>query len=291
MKQLLRWLKLVEFMTVNLYSKSVEIFKEDKKLSKFLQDLADDEAYQYHFICSASQYLQILKLDIPLDIAIDEDLKKKIEAPLVEYTLLLETNRMHKSTILEAIIEIESSELNEILSYAVKMLTKLSIVYQYTATKLQTHKRRIYKYFKSIREEFFFINTFTGKKDLWKCKILIVDNNEIVGNILKELLKKKVKIVTSRNYSDGIKKLHSNYFDIIIANFNVTDDNGITFYNQTTQKNNKLKDNFIFYADTFELYEQGFLSMHNIPFLNKPISLEKLEFHIKNKVGKCLLRI
>ena len=280
MKRLIRWLKLVEFMQFNLYSKSAEIFKEDKKLSRFLRDLAEDESYLNYFISCSSQYLQNLKYDIPLDVDIDENIKKKIEAPLVEYTMLIDTNRMHnKSTILKAIFEIETSDLNEILNYAIQILKKFSVVFQYTATKLQIHKKRIYKYFKSIGEESFFLNVFKEKEDFYKCKIIIIDNNEIAGKILKDLLKKKVKIVTSRNYSNCIDKLYSNYFDIVIANFNLSEYNGIDFYRKVTKRNIKLTDNFIFYAKNFEPSEQGFLSMNNIQFLYKPVSLAKVVLH------------
>lgn len=290
MKQLIRWLKLMGFMKLNLYSKSAQIFTEDKKLSRFLKDLAEDEAYQNLFFSCALQYLQIIKKDIPLDVDIDENIKKKIEAPLVEYTMLINANRLHnRSAILEAIVEIETSYLNEIYTYAIKILTKFSVVYQYTLTKHQTHKNRIYKFFKSVKDESFIFNIFINKQDLYKCKILIIDNNEIMGNILKELLKKKVKIVTSKNYNYGIKKLYSNYFDIVVANFNLSENGGITFYREATQRNKKLIDKFIFYANNFEPYEQGFLLMHNIQFLYKPVSLTRLEFLINSKIDNCIL--
>jgi len=77
MKDIIEWLRKKEKMAGKVYLLGAEIYADDPEFKKFLEDAAEEEAWHYHVMGSAAEYLVSRPAPIPA-ISIDETTSGKI---------------------------------------------------------------------------------------------------------------------------------------------------------------------------------------------------------------------
>ena len=72
MKEIILWLINLEHTACEIYQQAAERFQENKQLSAFFNKMAEDEAWHYHAMASANEYINKTDLSIEPVIVIDE---------------------------------------------------------------------------------------------------------------------------------------------------------------------------------------------------------------------------
>ena len=88
LKETISWLLTIERLAGTFYKEVQEGFKKDKKMSEFFRHLSAEEAWHFQVMQHASEYLE-RNISPPFSISIDNDTKKKVEAPFVRNRELL----------------------------------------------------------------------------------------------------------------------------------------------------------------------------------------------------------
>ncbi len=85
---------------------------------------------------------------------------------------------------------------------------------QYIAATLQARKDRIVEYIKSLPEAANYLEAMNKIPKVWDKKILIVDDEPIILNILEALVKDLAMIETAQNGREALSRVKEHYFDV-----------------------------------------------------------------------------
>jgi CheY-like chemotaxis protein/rubrerythrin len=284
MRSIIAWLKNMEHLAHKTYLCASELFNDDKVLSSFLLDLAEDENEHLELIGKASDYLHELDSEVS-DITINEKVKRQIEAPMRKYYALLKEGKLTKSQLFYAIIEIEYSELNALFLYIINSLKKVNKIFQYTSSTIQTHKRKILAFYEAMEDGEKYLKVIKSLPNVWEKRVLIVEDNDMLREFYEEFLKKKAIIEVSKDGAGALKRTKRKYYDVIITDIEMPELNGIDFFKKAVESQPELEKNFIFCSGYISSERKEFLTKHNIPFLAKPIPIAELELLVDERLG------
>ncbi len=285
MQILVEWLKLMESRAHNLYITAADYFKEDAEFSGFLRDLASDEGLHLKLMNEAVDFINEVKMELMADIAIDFDTKRRIESPFNVYHRLLEEGNLSKEEFLNAMADIEYSEMNEMFLYVIRTLKHFRGDFQFTAAQIQKHKKRLTDYVKSTEAGDSIIKKITELPNVWEKRMLVVDDNEALRLLFSELFKKKAIVEISPDGKDGLLKMKDTYFDVILSDIDMPQLDGIDLYKKATARQPELGANFIFCSTFLTPDKKEFIRKNDISFLEKPISLTNLQSTVGQKLG------
>jgi len=116
-------------------------------------------------------------------------------------------------------------------------------------------------------------------KNLNNLKILAVDDEEIMGYLLKRIVRhwgSSVDWVTS--FETALDKIENENYDLILSDFKMPRMNGETFYNEICIRKKHLTKKMIFITgDTVSTKTIKFLERIKAPYLTKPFHIEELK--------------
>ena len=284
MKSLLVWLKSMENHAHLFYHNASQVFSEEGELSQFLCRLAGDEKEHARLIQLAADYIDQVQVEIG-QVAVNDEVKRQIEAPLKRYTELLTNGDLSREELLTAIIEIEYSELNTLFLHVFNTLKSFNKTFQQASSELETHKKNIISFYENLADSEKYLKIIKSLPNLWEKRVLVVEDNDMLRTFFREFLKKKAKVETSKNGTDALKKTRGKYYDVIITDIEMPEMNGIDFFKRTIESQPEMEKNFIFCSGYISEERKDFLSDHRVPFLAKPIPIGKLEALVDKRLG------
>ncbi len=288
MQDIVKWLIHLEHLTGDLYRDAALFFQDDKELSSFLNRAAEDEALHFHFMCSAAEYLRSMTDTIRPAITLNNALKAEIEEPLAKGKDLLDSGKITRNDMLGYLIEIEFSELNDLFLYVVNLLKKRSREFQYIAARIEGHKKRLENFLLSISDGKKYLDTIKSLPNLWKNKILIVDDEPAIVYFLKALLEKDGPVETAGNGQEALQLTMRHYFDVIISDIGMPILNGIEFYKQASAKDSNIGKRFLFISGEPSPEDIDFITKNNLTYMIKPVPINKIEEAIHKIIGRTL---
>jgi CheY-like chemotaxis protein len=277
MIQMTTWLMKMEQIVSDLYFRSAKYFHDDEKLAAFLNLIAEDEAWHYHVMASALEHYRNIDSTVPATkpvITIDQQTDQKIKSALQEITDKLSANTLTKEFLFNQILFIEYSEWNMIFLYVVNSLKKTNREFMYAATKIQSHKRSIELFFENIPYTHDAILSLKNLPSVWNEKILIIEDEESVSELIREILFKEGKIDIASNGAKGFQKIKENYYKLIISDIDMPQMDGLECYSQAAEKFPQIHKRFLFLTGNPSQENRSFLRDNQLPSLTKP-------FHIK----------
>ncbi len=112
--------------------------------------------------------------------------------------------------------------------------------------------------------------------------ILIIEDEKIINDYIKEILKDKVEIIDNvYNGYEGIKKIKSNHYDLILCDVIMENGSGIEVLNYIKE----IKKNIFVIMISALSQKEDMLESYNsgaIDFINKPIDEDILLFKVMN---------
>lgn len=279
MIELINWLIKLEQSAGQIYREAALHFKEDKEFYSFLERLAEEEAWHFHILGSAADFLN-KREGVKEIITLDVTTKEKIDAQFHEIREVLSKNTLTKESLLDWIVTIEYSEWNHIFLYVVNTLKLISKEFMYAASKLQDHMQDLEKYLTSLPEGEKYTKRLKTIPEVWKKKILIVDDFEPIVELVSALLENEGEIDTAKNGSEGLSKVKSTYFDVIISDIEMPSMDGVNFFNESLKTDPKINERFIFLTGKTDKDILKFIKSYNIRYLVKPLGMNDLKMTV-----------
>ena len=280
MKKILDWLIELEEMAGDLYRGAALEFNEDEKLSDFLMRLAEDEAMHYRVLKGSSE---LLDKEGRLDgyVNLDSTIKENIEQPFTSSYDMLASGSLTRTALLDCIVTTEFSEFNHIFMYFVNTLKSMNKKIMYAASAMQDHLSGIEVFLESQPDGQSFIQRIHGLPEVWRKKILVVEDFEPIAEFLKTLLTDDGAVEIARDGAEGLEKIKSTYFDAIISDVDMPRMDGIEFYKEASVSAPEIGGLFLFYTSDISQERKAFFEQHGLRFLQKPASIEDIKqaFH------------
>jgi len=282
MEEILKWLVYIEKCASAFYKKSAVALKDDQELSTFLNHLSEDEDQHEGLLEKASDCLRQIAPPIEPAIFLDEDFKAKIEGYFQKCNEETSIEHISKKEVVDSLVAAESSEWNDIFLYVLNSLQSYSKEFQYIASTIQTHKNRIEEYIKSIPDADNYFEVMKKIPKVWDKRILIVDDEPIIRDILSALVEDLAVIETVENGQEALSRVKVKYFDAIISDISMSVLNGIEFYRQASVSDPNIGNRFLFYTGNPTNEHMRYFSENNIQYLTKPAPMGQIQKIVRN---------
>jgi len=282
MEEIIKWLVHIEKCASAFYKESAIALKDDQELFTFLNHMSEDEDQHVKLLEKASEYLIQIVTPIEPAILVGEDFKAKLEEHFLKCGEEKSIEHISKKELIESLVATESSEWNDIFLYAVNSLQTHSKELQYITATMQAHMDYIEEYIKSLPEADKYLEVIKKIPKVWDKRILIVDDEPIILNILKALVEDLAIIETAQNGQEALSRVKEQYFDVIISDLSMPVLDGIEFYRQASLNDPNIGNRFLFYTGNLANEYIRFFSENNIQYLTKPASIGQIQKSVQN---------
>jgi CheY-like chemotaxis protein len=288
-KEIINWLITVEHLANDFYFEASKLFSEDRELTEFLKHIAEDEAYHYHIMGSAAGYLLRSKSARPVSIIVDDSIKGKISEPLVKNIALARNKTLTREILIDSIVESEFSEWNDIFLYVVNSIKEEERVFAHAASKIQHHLKHIEWYLNTTSYGRQQLEKFRGIPHIWKEKILIVDDEEVITSLLSAVLEREWQIDTAADGAAALAKIKENFYDLIISDIDMPIMDGLELYKNAAEYIKNPTDIFIFHTGNLSPDLKKHFAQNKLKFLAKPSSIAEIRNLVNDTLQKTAL--
>jgi len=275
MKDIVDWLRVHEQLANEIYLTAVSIYSDDPKLKNFLEHMAKDEAWHYHVMGSAADYLASKPSLIPI-ISVDTEVRNKITHYLSTIKNGLDQNNLSKDDLIEKIVELEFSEWNDIFVYVVNVLKEKVSAFKYTAALIQRHLKAIEYYFEKAEILPETYKKLTTLSSVWDENILIVDDDPLIANLLKALLARSGNIDIAQNGEEALKLINKKYYKLVVSDVHMPIMDGFSLFMEASARFPSLISRFVFITGDPSTENQAFFMKNKVKHLEKPIEIKSL---------------
>ncbi len=275
MHEIIAWLITVEHTASKFYRDAAVSFREKKELSEFLTDLAEDEAWHYHVMGSAAEYAGKKKLSVT-SISIDNQTREKIESLFTANNRFLSEGDYTEQDLIKCIIDTEFSEWNHIFLYVVNTLRSHEREFMYAAAKIQQHMSGIELFLESRPIDKKYLNKIRNLPDVWKKRILIVEDEQPIAELLSAVLSEEANVETAENGKEGLERIKTNYYDAILSDIAMPVMNGIDLYQNAIDVDPQIRNRIIFFSSFSEKEHTDFVTKNGLRYLMKPALLNDI---------------
>jgi len=284
MENIIQWLMKIENLAYDIYSQAAAYFEDERKLQKFLVNVAEDEASHYDIMGKASrQYLR--KSYPPQVISVDIETQNKIERILTEIQQQLVLGSLTEQVVLEQIMTAEFSEWNDIFVYVVSYLKEQADEFKYAVAEIQNHRRFIENFIEEKGYGQELLKKIRQIPAVWTENILIVEDDPMVSGLIKAILRRDGNIDTVGNGKEAIRKITEKYYKLVISDVDMPVLDGLSFYKEIVKMFPGLRDRFMFITGDHSPERLDFFKRNHLPYLLKPASITV----IRNEALKILL--
>lgn len=277
MKEIIEWLIGIEQSAGDLYREAAACFAKDRKLAEFLRELAEDEAWHFHVMGSAAEFLRGRSRPMPAQVTLDDESLKTIRALFQQNLEQLAAGQLEKETILSCVAATEFSEWNDLFLYVVNTLKEQRREFQYAAARMQGHLDQIVVFFEARPEGLALLEEIRNLPKLWRGRVLIVEDTEPLRVMLENVLSRQYDTETAENGRAGLEKIKENYFDVIVSDIDMPVMDGITLFQAAAADDPMIAHRFLVLSGYFSDQNRLFLETNHVPYLQKPVVLKDLQ--------------
>jgi CheY-like chemotaxis protein len=288
MKEVIDWLRHVEQLASDVYQTASDYFSKDKEFSAFLSGLAEDESLHFHLIGHAAQYLQETKQHLVSAVSIDSSIKDHVETPLKRLYNLTASRTITKQDVVECIVKVESSEWNDIFLYVIKTFQEYGRIFEYVAATIQTHEKKIENFLEQLPGNLEISENIRKLSRIWKERILIVEDDRPIRELLAKFLSTLGDIETANNGQEALDKTKDHFFNVVISDIDMPVMSGLEFYQKAVEMNPDIADRFLFCSGKITPSIEAFCREHNLMYFEKPFKLQQLHQAVGDKITERL---
>ena len=158
----------------------------------------------------------------------------------------------------------------------VNSLKKRTTEFNYPAAQFQSHLKRIENYLDTVEDKSETLNKISTLPPVWVEKILIVDDDPMIAQIIKSLLNREGDIDVATNGKEALEMIENKYYKLIISDINMPVMDGITFYQEASKIFPKINTRFLFISGNMSPSKQEYFQNQKIHFLAKPMPIKDL---------------
>ena len=276
MKEIITWLISAEDRTFLAYNKAAEYFHTDEEFSGFIRQLADDEKTQHTVIMQANDLI-MGRSDLPSLIAVMSDnTKKAFDDCLTKIEKSIDDRTLTKRDFTESLINLEFCEWNDAFAYILTALKNNYAEFRTAAINIHRHRMVIKRFLDSNKELKMYLDRITNLHDIWEEKILIVDDEHMIVDVLEAILSTEGLIETATNGHEALGKLHEKYYAAIISDVNMPVMDGVDFYKMAVELYPSINKRFLFFTGRLDEKQAKFFKDNNLQYIQKPSRLKDI---------------
>lgn len=282
MREIIEYLLKIEKMAGDIYKDASVFFKQDTEFARFLSLLAEDEVSHFDGMVSAGKYLVGMTEKAPAFISLDNVTKKKIERPFMEIREELSAGNLTKEAMISCIVTVEFSEWNHIFLYVVTTFRDSSLEFQRLAAKIHEHKKGIEIFLGSLPDGQKHLEKVRRLASIWREKILIVEDDPSIAELLSVLLAEEGMVETAENGEEGLQKTSQEYFDVVVSDLEMPIMSGIEFYEQAAKTDTSIGERFLFFTGYPTSENIAFFTKHNLRYMTKPAGIDEIRTSVRD---------
>lgn len=275
MKDLIQWLRKVEHVAGEVYSYAASVYADDPNLSKFLLHTAEDEAWHYHVMGSAADFL-LSDPSVDTAITIDNNTGKKIFGYFNDIKEGIEKRTLSRNELIKKIVEVELSEWNDIFLYVVNTLKERSIEFKYPAARMQAHLKSIAHYVENVENKLGMLDEIKKLPPVWTEMILVVDDSPIIVELVKNLLNRDGNIDSADNGKTALELIEKKFYKLIISDVDMPVMDGLALFEGAMAKFPAITSRFLFMTGDLSNERISYFNEHQVKYLTKPFSINVL---------------
>lgn len=275
MQTIISWLISVEHRAGKFYRNAAPYLESGKNFFDFLNDLAEDEAWHFHVMGSAAEYVRERKLPATA-ISIDEDTKERVEGPFTAHEGLITSGTISEEDIIKCVIDTEFSEWNHIFLYVVNSLKREGKEFMYAASRIQRHMEEIRSFLEKMNIDQKYANLIRRLPEVWKKRVLVVEDDKPIMELLTAVLSNAATVETAENGREALAKVKTRYYDAIISDIEMPVMNGIDFFIGAEEIDPEIESRFIFFSSMGDQEHEDFVKERGLKYLLKPAPLNEI---------------
>jgi len=275
MREAIEWLINMESESGQVYNEAAKLFEDDITFCKLLKGLAKDENQHQRLLMKAQEHLENSP-DISLEpayLSLDDKTRRKIKKPLMDFIRDIGKGGLSRDETLDYIIKIEYSEWNDLFAYILGSM-KDTTDFIDVATNIQHHRRRIERFLESDNKHTAHLEKIKPLPTLWNEKILIIENNDVVANMLFSILSEEGSIDRVVDGEEALEKIDHTFYAAIISDVAMAKLNGIELYKKALKKFPNIRNRFIFFTGDEE--HISFFKKSGVKYLIKPTPIDEI---------------
>jgi len=117
-------------------------------------------------------------------------------------------------------------------------------------------------------------------------KILIIDDEEIITNMLKIFLSSEGAVECAGNGREALDKIAVTTYDVLIVDVDMPVMNGIAFYKEAVKTFSGIKERVIFFTGAHEESSLTFFKDNNLRYLAKSLGPQDLMNSVREILGR-----
>ena len=277
MKDIAEWLVTIEEISGVLYREASETFRADEKFSRFLAHMAEDEAWHFHLIRSATESLREMEgVAAECSILLDEETRAKIKTPFEKNLEDLRNGRLTKDALVDCIASTEFSEWNAIFLYVMNALKDRQPEFRYAIPKIQHHLRHAEHFMESLPGGKEKIRLIRKLPAVWEEKILIAEDRDYIAELLGAILEREGTVRVAENGREALERLREEYFQLVISDVDMPVMNGIEFYRRAVERYPNIRERFLFFCGRPTPEVLAFFKKHGVRYMLKPAPIAEI---------------
>lgn len=277
MKDIIDWLMRIEQISGNLYG-DASLFFSDSRIKGFLERCAEDEALHFGIMASAAQAIHA-QAGINSAFVVDQEIKKALERPFKESRQRLNAGSLTEAQVIDCIVETEFSEWNDIFLYVVNSLKDIKPRFKSAAAKIQNHLRQV-EYFLSTSEHGRQkTEIIRNLQPVWKEKILIVEDDPAISELLAAILSAEGSVDTAANGEIGLQKIRMKYYRLIVSDIDMPVMDGRAMFREAVAEFKDIGRRFLFLTGNPTGPILEFFKDYNLKYLTKPARINAIRHH------------
>jgi CheY-like chemotaxis protein len=284
MKEIIEWLIGIEDRSHKAYERAAMQLKDDKEFADFLWHLAADEKVHYNFMCKAAELVK--GTDYPSVVSLNNEARQKVEDYFLLCEKRIEANKLTRENVIDCIISTEFSEWNNMFLYVVNTLKRSHREFIPAAVNMQQHKRYVERFLEARPEFSQFLKRIQLLSRVWQEKILVVEDDKILANLLAAILEDEGAVETAANGEEGLKKVGEKYFAAIVTDVDMPVMDGIEFYKKAIKLYPNIKGRFLFFTGLSVEERLAFFRTNNLKYLMKPSPIADIKKAVINVIGQ-----
>lgn len=275
LNQYVGWVASMEAKAAQIYRNLALTATDDKDMIAFARKLSEEEEWHYRAIRSLDKEIINIVAGKGISSLIDNKIMKHIERELEKLETAVNSGKLSTEELLENILSLELSELNNVFIDVVDLFTDYRVELQALKSHVRRHKKSI-EAFANKRGVKRGNSRHEEGMELKENNILIVEDESAVRDVLVLALKKFGTVETAPDGMEALSKVKKKHYDLIFSDIDMPQMTGLEFYNSYIRADPYLNRRVVFFSGAIGGDERAFIEKNNIKCLEKPSSLAQI---------------
>lgn len=170
--------------------------------------------------------------------------------------------------------------------HVVEHLRKVLPPFDYAAARIQAHHRRMQRFLESREDGARFLAMIDKAPKVWEKKLLIVDDEPILMQLLAALFSNECSVETAPDGRVGLEKIAAAYYDMVLSDIDMPEMDGIEFYKNSIARRPEQKNAFAFMTGMLNPDRERFIRSEGVRVFEKPFPINSLKTFVMEIIDR-----